>query len=103
MEDAADHPIHDLFPAVPVRRWVLSFPRGLLREVLAVNVLECPRCAGRLWLIAFINEPAVARKILDHLGLASRAPPLGRAGAPGEDLACDPGPDDTAADLTAED
>jgi hypothetical protein len=30
-----------------------------------------PRCAGRLELIAFINEPAVAKKILDHLGLAS--------------------------------
>ena len=44
-----------------------------------------------------------AKKILDHLGLSSQAPPLARASAPGEELACDPGPDYTAADPTPED
>jgi hypothetical protein len=29
MEDVADHLVHDVFPAVPVRQWVLSFPRRL--------------------------------------------------------------------------
>jgi hypothetical protein len=75
----------------------------LLEEVFAVDVLECPHCAGRLELIAFIIELAVARKSLDHLGLASQAPPLGRASPSGEDVACDHVPDYTAADPTPED
>ncbi len=74
----------------------------LLQEVFAVDVLECPRCAGRLELIAFINEPKVARKILDHLGLASQAPPLARASAADPETAGEPGPDYTAADPTPE-
>jgi hypothetical protein len=45
-------------------------------------VLACPRCQGRLEVIAFIAEPTVARRILDHLGLASQAPPIARARAP---------------------
>jgi hypothetical protein len=89
-------------PGRPAPRYRIPWAE-LLQKVFAVDVLECPRCAGRLELIAFINEPTVARKILDHLGLASQAPPLGRASAPGADLACDPGPDYTAADPSPED
>lgn len=55
----------------------------LLRKVFAVDVLECPGCGGRLEVLAFITEQAVARKILDHLGLASQAPPLAPARPPG--------------------
>jgi hypothetical protein len=29
MEDAAEHLVHDALPRVPVRQWVLSFPRRL--------------------------------------------------------------------------
>jgi hypothetical protein len=54
-------------------------------------------------LVAFIDEPAVARKILDHLGIDSQAPPLGRASAPGETSACDPDPDYSDADPAPED
>lgn len=54
----------------------------LLRKVFAIDVLECPRCAGRLQVIAFIAEHGVAKRILDHLGLDSQAPPLARARAP---------------------
>jgi len=89
-------------PGRPAPRYRIPWAE-LLQKVFAVDVLECPRCAGRLELIAFINEPKVARKILDHLGLASQAPPLARSSAPGEDLAGDPGPDYTAADSTPED
>jgi hypothetical protein len=47
----------------------------LLQKVFDVDVLACPQCGARLRFIAFIAEPAVARKILDHLGLDSTGPP----------------------------
>jgi hypothetical protein len=43
MEDAADHLVHDVFPAVPVRQWVLSSPRGL-----RFRAARDPAVAGRL-------------------------------------------------------
>lgn len=76
----------------------------LLRKVFAVDVLECPRCVGRIELIAFIAEPAVVRRILDHLGLDSRAPPLAKASPFGDEgSGDDPAPDYTAADPTYDD
>ena len=45
-------------------------------------------------LIAVILDPAVAKKILDHLGLPARAPPRGRARRLGQqELALDGVPD----------
>jgi hypothetical protein len=38
--------------------------------------LRCPRCGSTLRLIAAIEDPAVARKILECLRLPARAPPL---------------------------
>jgi hypothetical protein len=48
------------------------------------DVLACPRCAGRMTLVALIRDSAVVGRILRHLGLsdvvpvprAGRAPPL---------------------------
>ena len=75
----------------------------LLRKVFAIDVLACPVCQGRLELVAFIAEPTVARRILDHLGLASQAPPIERARAPDELPDGDPGPDYATADPTYDD
>jgi hypothetical protein len=47
----------------------------LLRRVFAVDVLECPRCGGRMRLIAAIHPPEATQAILDCLALPSRAPP----------------------------
>ncbi len=66
----------------------------LLRKVFAVDVLACP-CGGRLQIIAFIAEATVAKRILDHLGLDSRRPPLARAQAPPDALDPAPGYDGT--------
>ena len=52
-------------------------------------MLACPRCGGRLRLIALIEETAVIERILRHLGVPTeipaprpaRAPPL-RIGSP---------------------
>ena len=48
----------------------------LMRRVFAIDVLECPRCGGRLRILAAIQSPDAIRKILDCLGLPSRAPPI---------------------------
>ena len=49
---------------------------------LSVDVLQCSRCQGKMRLIACIEEPDVARKILEHLGLRAEALPTPRAQAP---------------------
>ena len=48
----------------------------LLAKVFEIDVLACPKCGGRMQLIAFIAGPVVAKRILDHLGLDSTGPPL---------------------------
>jgi hypothetical protein len=45
------------------------------RELLALfDVLECPRCGGRMKIIAAIEEWSVIRKIREHLGLPTQVP-----------------------------
>ena len=61
----------------------------LLRRVLDVDSLECPRCGGTLRFIATITEESAITKILDSLGLAS-SPPLPHARAPDPQLDFDP-------------
>jgi hypothetical protein len=51
----------------------------LLRRVFAVDILECPRCGGRMRLLAAIQPPDVTQAILDCLDLSSRAPPTAAA------------------------
>jgi hypothetical protein len=55
---------------------------ALLKRVFGVDVLQCSRCQGKMRLIACIEEPDVARKILEHLGLRAEALPILRAQAP---------------------
>jgi len=51
----------------------------LMRRVFAVDVLECWHCHGRMRILAAIHPPDTTRKILEHLGLPSRAPPIAPA------------------------
>jgi hypothetical protein len=51
----------------------------LLKRVFEVDALRCPACGERMRLTATITEPSVARRILECLGLSSRAPPLAPA------------------------
>ena len=61
-----------------------------MRRAFDLDVLYCPRCAGRMQLIAAIEDPAVIQRILTHLGLpATRdgppppsSPPAGGAEPP---------------------
>ena len=63
-------------PALRPRRLAWA---ELLRRVFAVDVLECPRCGGRMRLLAAIQPPDVTQAILDCLDLPSRAPPTAAA------------------------
>jgi hypothetical protein len=57
----------------------------LIRRVFAVDVLECPRSGGRMRILAAIQTPGAIRAIFEHLGLASRAPPISPARSAHED------------------
>jgi hypothetical protein len=70
--DANDEP-----PMAPVaRHWAWA---DLMRRAFDIDVLACPRCGGRLRLIATVEDPDAIRAILAALAesqeLAGRAPP----------------------------
>jgi hypothetical protein len=64
----------------PNRTWA-----ELMQRSFGFDVLACPRCAGRMTLVALIHAPAVVERILRHLGAPielprfrpSRDPPVG--------------------------
>jgi hypothetical protein len=45
-----------------------------MQRTFGVDVLACPRCGGRLRLLALITHRAVAERILRHLGLPTERP-----------------------------
>ena len=56
----------------------------LMRRCFGLDVLECPKCFGRMKLIALIEDPAVIKKILEHLNLPSEVPKARAARPPPE-------------------
>ncbi len=44
------------------RRWA-----NLIRRVYEVDPLVCPRCGAEMRVVSFITEPALIKRILDHL------------------------------------
>ena len=62
----------------------------MLQRVFELDALRCPRCGSTMRLIAAIEDPMVARKILECLKLPARSPPL----APAEADTPDRGSDD---------
>jgi hypothetical protein len=51
----------------------------LLRRSFDVDVLQCPRCQGRLRVLAVITEREPVRRILAHLGVPVDTSRLARA------------------------
>jgi uncharacterized protein YbaR (Trm112 family) len=45
-----------------------------MQRSFGFDVLACPRCSGRLKLVALIREPAVIRRSLRHLRLPEDLP-----------------------------
>ncbi len=77
-----DPPSHaDLRNRARRMRWA-----SLLRRVFDVDALQCPRCGSTMRLIAAIEDPTVARKILECLKLPARTPPLEPTAADTSDL-----------------
>jgi len=55
----------------------------LIRKVYEVDPLICPKCQGRMRVVAFIENPDLIRKILKHLNLWDlKRPPRPVAHAP---------------------
>jgi hypothetical protein len=48
----------------------------LLKRVFNIDVEICPKCQGKLKIIAAIEDPKVIKQILNHMGLPSSAPSL---------------------------
>ncbi len=46
----------------------------LLKRVFNIDIETCTRCGGKVKIIAAIEDPAVIKKILDHLGINSSPP-----------------------------
>jgi hypothetical protein len=60
-------------PAVPSKGWA-----AMIRKVYEVDPMTCPKCGGRMKIVAFITEVSVVDRIIDHLQLsfiAERPPP----------------------------
>ena len=66
---------------LPLRQRRLDWS-ALLQRVFQIDVLRCPRCQGRMTVLAAINDSAVAQKILRHLGLPTKGPRCAPARAP---------------------
>jgi hypothetical protein len=77
MAPATSPPVGAAGRAGPNRLWA-----QLMQRTFGFDVLQCPRCGGRLRLLAVIDEGAVARRILQHLGLPTDVPPPRPARAP---------------------
>src|SRR5881296_2771991 len=61
----------------------------LMRRAFEADVLACPKCGGRMIVLATIEDPAVIRRILTHLGLSmetGEALPAARASPGTESL-----------------
>jgi hypothetical protein len=58
---------------IPSKGWA-----EMIRKVYEVDPLRCPRCGGRMKVVAFLTEYAVVNRIIRHLKLtfvAEKPPP----------------------------
>jgi hypothetical protein len=84
-ESAPDPPSAAPAPAPPPKRHHYSWSHQLKRS-LHVDALVCPKCQALLRVLAFLSDPAVVVKILDHLRLPSIAPTLAPARMPEDEV-----------------
>ena len=63
-----------------------------MRRVLDVDVLTCARCAVPMTVIAFLSDPKVVERILDHLALPNSQPLLAESRLEAAEEAFNDGP-----------
>jgi hypothetical protein len=80
----SDVPVADTSTAARCRRGYLW--AELMRRTFGLDVLECPRCGGRLRLLALIEHRPIIERILRHLGLSTDRPEPRPARSPPEQL-----------------
>jgi len=68
--------------AEPVSKARITWAR-LLKRVFNIDVEICADCGGKAKVIAAIEDPVVIRKILSHLGLPTKPPPIHSASSRG--------------------
>jgi hypothetical protein len=51
----------------------------LMRRAFELDVLRCPKCDHRMRVLALIEQPSTARRVLRHLGMRDHAPPIAPA------------------------
>jgi len=65
-------------PSPPERAALLRRWAHLIRRVYEVDPLVCPRCGAAMRVVAFITEPSLVKRILNHIrkrDRVSRSPP----------------------------
>jgi hypothetical protein len=73
-----------LEPDSPSREYKRNWAR-LIQKICEVDPLTCPKCQGRMRVKSVIEQPAIIKKILQHLGLwemKARPPPKTSAPQP---------------------
>jgi hypothetical protein len=76
-DETVPHIIEDSITSTARRK---SWAR-LIQKIYEVDPLICPKCAGSMKIIAFIEQAEVIKKILQHVGLwEQKRNPLPRAG-----------------------
>ena len=78
-EDADDHQEHD---ATHEQKRPLASWARLLRKIMEVDPLLCPRCQVPLKIVSVITEPAVIDRILIHLNRRPDHDPFEPRGPP---------------------
>ena len=83
---AASNPESSSSPTEPAvaKPQRISWAR-LLKRVFDIDISICPKCSGKIKIIAAIEDPSVIKKILSHMGLPTSAPRLAQARGPPKD------------------
>jgi hypothetical protein len=89
----------------PIRPRRLKWQQ-LIKRVFGLDPLRCPRCSATMVVVAFITDPPILSRILNHLGLPTTTPPLAPANLSLQqelDFADQLPPDDAYLDLPHDD
>lgn len=65
----------------------------LLKRSFAIEILRCSHCGGKMNVISTIQDPAVAKRILDSMGIAAEPPVMAPPRAPPQQELCADHPD----------